>query len=70
MEALQKLEDTLNNPSIPWRDLVITFTLGQYALEQFLSVRQYRNLCSKTLPTALKGVIDQETFDKSQAYGR
>lgn len=33
-------------------------------------MRQYRKLQSKHVPKALAGVIDQETFDKSQAYGR
>lgn len=35
-----------------------------------MSLRQYRKLQSKTIPKALQGVIEQETFDKSQAYGR
>ncbi|KAI9234636.1 MAG: putative caax prenyl protease ste24 [Podila humilis] len=32
--------------------------------------RHYRNLCSKVLPTALKGYVSEEQFRKAQAYGR
>lgn len=70
MDALRSLAHTLDNPSIPWKSLILTFTLGEYALESYLSWRQYRVLCRTTIPPALRQEISQETYDKSQAYGR
>jgi len=37
---------------------------------QYLSYRQYRVLQHTAVPQALKGVLSQETYDKSQAYSR
>lgn len=68
--ALAKLESRLDDSTIPWKRLVIGFTLAQFTLEQFLALRQFRKLHEKHVPKALTGVIDQPTFDKSQDYGR
>jgi len=70
MDLLRSLARTLDNPSIPWKSLILTFTLGEYALESYLSWRQYRVLSRTTIPPALRQEISQETYDKSQAYGR
>ena len=74
MDFLRRLigaaASTLDNPSIPWKSLIITFALGEYALESYLSYRQYQVLQRKQIPAQLKHEIDQSTFDKSQAYGR
>ncbi|TKA61848.1 hypothetical protein B0A55_11552 [Friedmanniomyces simplex] len=74
MDFLRRLIGTtasaLDNPAIPWKSLIITFALGEYALETYLSYRQYQVLQRKQIPTQLKHEIDQKTFDKSQAYGR
>ncbi|KAK5113893.1 hypothetical protein LTR85_010426 [Meristemomyces frigidus] len=64
------LTSTLDNPAIPWKSLIITFALSEYALETYLSYRQYKVLQRTTVPPQLKHEIDQKTFDKSQAYGR
>ncbi|KAK4552993.1 zinc metalloprotease [Recurvomyces mirabilis] len=61
---------TLDNPAIPWKVLITTFAVGEYALETYLSYRQYQVLQRKKIPVQLKEEIDQKTFDKSQAYGR
>jgi STE24 endopeptidase len=50
--------------------LILGFSIGQYVFESFLSYRQYRVLCETRPPKTLQNEIDQETFDKSQAYGR
>jgi len=70
MDLLRSLAHTLDNPSIPWKSLILTFTLGEYALESYLSWRQYRVLSRTQIPPALRQEISQETYDKSQAYGR
>ena len=70
MDFLRRLGTGLDNPSIPWKSLIITFAVGEYALETYLSYRQYKVLQGKTVPKQLKNEIDQATFDKSQAYGR
>ncbi|KAI7370903.1 hypothetical protein D0865_11771 [Hortaea werneckii] len=64
------LTSRLDNPSIPWKQLILTFAVGEFCLETYLQYRQYRVLQRKTIPPQLKNEIDQKTFDKSQAYGR
>ena len=46
------------------------FSVGQYLFESFLSWRQYKVLQRVKPPKVLEAEVDQETFDKSQAYGR
>ncbi|BFZ55648.1 zinc metalloprotease [Savitreella phatthalungensis] len=70
LRILGKLESWLDNSVIPWKPLVIGFTLAQFSLEQFLLLRQYRKLQATKVPATLAGEIDQDTFDRSQAYGR
>ena len=70
MDFLRRLGAGLDNPAIPWKSLIITFAIGEYALESYLSWRQYQVLKRTTIPKQLKNEIDQQTFDKSQAYGR
>lgn len=42
------------------------FSLGQYLLEGFLSLRQYKVLQATKVPKVLEGEVSQEVFDKSQ----
>lgn len=42
------------------------FSLGQYLLEGFLSLRQYKFLQATKVPKVLEGEVSQEVFDKSQ----
>ena len=47
------------------------FSLGQYLLEGFLSLRQYKILQATKVPKVLEGEVSQEVFDKSQVnYAR
>jgi len=55
---------------IPWKNIVMGFSMGIFGLENLLLWRQYGVLKRTTRPKALTAEIDQETFDKSQAYGR
>lgn len=48
----------------------MTFSIGQFVLDSYLAFRQYRVLQATKVPKALEAEITQETFDKSQAYGR
>ncbi|KAF2480625.1 peptidase family M48-domain-containing protein [Neohortaea acidophila] len=70
MDLLHRLAAFLDTPSIPWKRLILTFAIGEFALESYLSWRQYRVLCRTIPPPQLKREIDQKTYDKSQAYGR
>lgn len=45
-------------------------TVGQYLFENYLLSRQYAVLKRKSPPASIKAEVDQETFDKSQAYSR
>lgn len=68
--SLQRLARALDRPLFPWKKLIVGFYLGQYVFEGFLSLRQYGVLQHKKPPKVLEDEISQETFDKSQAYGR
>ncbi|CBX90409.1 similar to CaaX prenyl protease [Plenodomus lingam JN3] len=67
---LQRLARFLDRPFFPWKHFVVGFSLAEFALENWLLFRQYRVLQRTTVPKALNKEIDQETFDKSQKYGR
>ena len=70
MDYLHGLSRFLDSPSIPWKPLILSFAVGEFCFESYLSWRQYRVLSRTTIPPQLKNEIDQNTFDKSQAYGR
>lgn len=44
----------------------MSFSLGQFVFESFLSSRQYQKLLETKPPKALEGEVSQEVFDKSQ----
>lgn len=70
MDFLRRLGAGLDSPTIPWKSLIITFAVGEYAVETYLAYRQYQVLKRTTVPKQLSQEIDQETYDKSQSYGR
>ena len=70
MEYLDRLARTFDSPSIPWKPLILTFSLATYTLESLLLYRQYAVLSRKQIPPQLTSSIDQPTYDKSQSYGR
>lgn len=70
LTLIQRLSLFLDRPGFPWKRLVLGFSIGQYVFESFLSFRQYRVLQQTKPPKALQDEVTQETFDKSQAYGR
>lgn len=70
MDFLQRLAKALDRPLFPWKKLIIGFSLAQYLFEGFLSLRQYQVLKKTKPPKVLEQEISQETYDKSQAYGR
>ncbi|CAK3847151.1 CAAX prenyl protease 1 [Lecanosticta acicola] len=70
MDFLRRLGAGLDSPTIPWKSLIITFSVGEWALNSYLLYRQYRVLQHTKPPAQLKNEVDQKTYDKSQAYGR
>ncbi|KAL1958752.1 hypothetical protein VTO42DRAFT_3871 [Malbranchea cinnamomea] len=70
MYILQQLARFLDRPFFPWKKVLAGFSLGQFILEGFLSLRQYKVLQRTKPPKVLEGEVSQEVFDKSQAYGR
>ncbi|KAF2752807.1 CaaX prenyl protease-like protein [Pseudovirgaria hyperparasitica] len=69
-DLLQRLASFLDRPLFPWKKLIIGFSLGEFALENWLLYRQYRVLSRNTRPKALSEEVSQETYEKSQKYGR
>ncbi|KAL8874477.1 MAG: hypothetical protein Q9174_000170 [Haloplaca sp. 1 TL-2023] len=70
MDILRRLGELLDRPGFPWKKLIIGFQVTQYVFEGILSLRQYKILQQTKPPQALADEVKQETFDKSQAYGR
>lgn len=68
--ALQRFARWLDRPLFPWKRLIVSFSISQYIFETYLAYRQYGVLCNRKRPRALENEVDQQTFDKSQAYGR
>ena len=66
----QRLSRFLDRPGFPWKTVIVSFSIGQYVFERFLSLRQYGVLRHTKPPKVLEGEISQDVFDKSQAYGR
>jgi uncharacterized membrane protein len=63
---LQFLERLLDRPLFPWKSVLVGFSLGQFILEGFLSLRQYRVLSHTKPPKVLEGEVSQKVFDESQ----
>lgn len=70
MDIIRRLGAYLDSPTIPWKSLIITFSIGQYALENYLAYRQYQVLKRTTIPSQLSREVDTVTHQKSQEYGR
>jgi STE24 endopeptidase len=70
MDFLQRLARALDRPLFPWKKLILGFSIGQYILESFLTLRQYRVLQKPNPPAVLAKEVDTTTFDKSQDYNR
>lgn len=59
----------LDSPSIPWKSIILGFTVAQFAFENYLSYRQHQELLrTKEVHASLKEHIKQETFEKSKDY--
>ncbi|RKP05191.1 hypothetical protein THASP1DRAFT_20097, partial [Thamnocephalis sphaerospora] len=56
--------------AVPYKELVLAFSMGVYVLEQYLNIRQHRKLHAVHPPAALSGVVSKEDFCNAQAYGR
>ncbi|KAL7945424.1 myosin-like coiled-coil domain-containing protein [Trichoderma barbatum] len=65
-----RLSQFLDRPLFPWKRLILGFSVGQFVFESLLTFRQYRVLQLPKPPTVLAKEVSQDTFDKSQAYGR
>ena len=70
MTLFETLQALFDKPGIPWKSIILGFSIGQFVFESFLSYRQYKVLSKKTLPKVLENEIDKETFDKSRDYSR
>ncbi|CCD24344.1 zinc metalloprotease NDAI_0D00300 [Naumovozyma dairenensis CBS 421] len=70
MSWFESLSELLDNSSIPWKTIVVAFSIGQFAFENYLTYRQYKVLSKKELPPVLVNEIDKETFEKSEEYSK
>ncbi|KAJ2902378.1 peptidase family M48 [Zalerion maritima] len=70
LPILQRLARFLDRPLFPWKNLILGFSFGQFALESLLSLRQYRVLQRASVPKVLAEEVTPEVHAKSQAYGR
>lgn len=65
----QQLARLLDRPLFPWKTVLAGFSLGQFILEGFLSLRQYKVLQQKKPPKVLEAEVSQKVFDESQVGG-
>jgi len=70
LTGLKRLARVLDQPFIPWKRLIVGFSIAQYLFESYLSLRQYRVLQAKKPPKSLEGIVSQEDYDKSQVGPR
>ncbi|CRK35499.1 hypothetical protein BN1723_018583, partial [Verticillium longisporum] len=68
--ATEILDDSGAPHTLEHLKLILGFSVGQFVFESLLSLRQYQVLRKTKAPKVLENEISQETFDKSQAYGR
>ncbi|EIN06828.1 metalloendopeptidase [Punctularia strigosozonata HHB-11173 SS5] len=68
--ALQRRLAFVAVDPIPWKTYVQIFSWGVTLFEEYLLLRQYPLYSKKEPPAVLKDHFSQETFDKSQTYGR
>ena len=54
----------------PYREATVVFFWLTYFFEMYLQYRQHRRFSIAQIPVELQGVISQEVYDKSRAYGR
>jgi STE24 endopeptidase len=66
----EKLAVAADKPGTNWKGLVVGFTVGQYLFSNYLEYRQYRVFSKPAPPVELKNVIEEETFVKTQSYGK
>ena len=66
----QRVARFLDRPLFPWKKLILGFSLGQFALESFLTFRQYGVLKRTQVPKVLASEVEPEMHKKAQAYGR
>jgi STE24 endopeptidase len=53
----------------PYFDFIVGFIAFVYLLETYLELRQRRRFYEKTIPKEVEHAINQEKFNKNQAYG-
>ncbi|KAL6926650.1 hypothetical protein ACO0SA_004677 [Hanseniaspora valbyensis] len=63
--------DSFNTSNLPYKKLIIGFTIFNFLFERYVAFRQYKLLQKKDkkLPKVLEGKIDTKKFDESDAYG-
>lgn len=62
---------SLSGATIPYLEIVVTFTVVMYALELYLDIRQLRKFSKNSgIPAELKAAVSDETFQKSISYRR
>mgnify|MGYP003365584597 FL=1 len=70
MTVFDSLQSICDSPNIPWKTIIVGFSVSQFLFETYVSYRQYKALSSNKLPAVLENEIDQETFEKSEAYSK
>lgn len=70
MSVFETLESMFDRNDIPWKAIITAISLGQFSFETYLTLRQYKVLSSKKLPTVLENEIDNETFEKTEKYAK
>jgi len=68
LAALLPSEDQLTMQTFPFKRAVIYFTVAVTLFESYLEVRQLKQLSKRSIPEALKGVVQEKGFVATRSY--
>ncbi|AET41040.1 zinc metalloprotease Ecym_7192 [Eremothecium cymbalariae DBVPG len=70
INVVELAQKAFDRDDIPWKNIVSTLTICQYAFETYLNYRQYKELAKRSVPELLKDHHSAEHIEKSSEYSR
>ncbi|PRT57030.1 CAAX prenyl protease 1 [Wickerhamiella sorbophila] len=70
LKFVQQLAGAVDVPGTDWKKVIGTILGAHFAFETVMNLRQLSVLKRTQRPEVVKTFVDQDTYDKTQAYGR
>lgn len=70
LSLVQRFAGAVDVPGTDWKRIITTILGAHFAFETIMSLRQLRVLKRTERPAEVKSFVDQDTYDKTQSYGR